>query len=322
MLFSVLMANYNNSRYLDNSLKSVLGQTYLNWEVILVDDGSIDEFETVIASYRHDSRIKIFRLEQNQGCAYAKALCVEKAAGEISGFLDVDDMLDAQALQIMVTAHIENPACSIIHSTNYICNEHLNILRVNECPKRLPPHTPYLLLGDASIHHFATFKNAAYKKTKGLESVRTKDKAGDQELYYLLEEQGTVLFINRPLYYYRIHPGSISNAGNEAITTNQHYSIIEESCLRRIKEISEGTEADASYWIKKYKARYYKIRILNSFRNKRWLSFFSSLVLFPFVGGMDNIISYCRKLPKEGFVLLKRSFGSSYQVIKMNDTVK
>jgi glycosyltransferase involved in cell wall biosynthesis len=315
MLFSVLMANYNNSRYLDNSIKSVLDQTYTNWEIVLVDDGSTDEFETVVEKYEDDNRVKVFRLGQNKGCGYAKAFCAEKAVGDVLAFLDVDDQLVPEALEIMVAAHIENPGCSIIHSTHFLCNEHLEIIRINTSPKPLPANTPYLFLSDASIHHFATFKKLAYNKTKGLDPVREKDRAGDQELYYLLEEQGAVLFINQPLYYYRIHPGSISNWGNEVVTNNQHNAIIEESCLRRIKELRRSRPGDAAYWIKKYKTRYYKVRILNSFRRRQWIPFFSSLLVFPFVGGMGNIISYFRKLPNQGFPLLKRTFSSSYRIL-------
>jgi glycosyltransferase involved in cell wall biosynthesis len=315
MLFSLLMANYNNSRYLSNSIKSVLEQTYLNWEIILVDDGSTDQFETVIGPYSMDSRIKVFRLGQNRGCAYAKYLCAQKATGDLLAFLDVDDMLEPNALKIMVEAHIQNPDCSIIHSTHFLCDEFLNVVRVNTSPKPLPANTPYLLIGDASIHHFATFKKSAYNKTSGIEPVKEKDKVGDQELYYLLEEQGKVLFINQPLYYYRIHAGSISNWGNEAEATKQHYAVIEESCQRRIRKLKTDKQPGGAYWIRKYRTRYYKIRVMNSFRRKQWLRFFYSIMLFPFVGGMENIISYCRKLPKEGFTLIRRTFFSSYQIL-------
>jgi glycosyltransferase involved in cell wall biosynthesis len=315
MLFSVLMANYNNSRYLNNALKSVLKQTYTNWEVILVDDGSTDEFETVIKPYLNDKRIKIFRLGLNRGCAYAKYFCAKKATGEVLAFLDVDDMLDPSALRIMVDAHIQHSNSSIIHSTHYICDQHLNVVRINASPRSLPSNTPYLLLADASIHHFATFKKSAYDKTTGIDPVKEKDKVGDQELYYLLEEQGSVNFVNQPLYYYRIHPGSISNWGNEAIATLQHYAVIEESCKRRIKKLKTSKESDAVQWIKKYRTKYYKVRIMNSFRRKQWVRFFISLIIFPFAGGMENIVSYCRKLPKEGFALIRRTFFSSYQIL-------
>ena len=88
MLFSVLMAHYNNARFLGDAIKSVLQQSYIDWEIILVDDGSTDEFENIINNFKNDSRIKVYRNDKNRGCAFSKRKCVEKATGVIAGFLD------------------------------------------------------------------------------------------------------------------------------------------------------------------------------------------------------------------------------------------
>ena len=313
MLFSVLIANYNNSRFLDAALKSVYQQTYSNWEVVLVDDGSTDEFERVIKAYSDDPRIKVFRNGNNKGCAYTKRKLAANAAGDILAFLDPDDELHADALKIMVRAHRERPDCSIIHSTHYVCDQFMNIEKISEKPKALPENTPYLFLSDGSIHAFATFKRSSYDKTAGMEPIREHDKAVDQDLYYILEEAGNVLFINIPLYYYRIHNGSISNWGQEGAAMKEHFSIIEKACLRRMEKLHDIKTEAAQEWFRKYRTRYYKIRILNSFRRRAWFRFAGSVMVFPFIGGADNIVSYCRKLPKEGFSLLRKSFVESYR---------
>ncbi len=308
MLFSVLMAHYNNARFLKESLRSVCQQVYKNWEVIIVDDASTDSFEEVIAEFLHHPRIRIFRNEKNMGCAFTKRKCVEKANGTILGFLDPDDALHPDALKIMLKAHIDKPGCSLIHSTHYICNENLRIKSEAGYQRALPKRTPYLLINDGSIHHFATFKKTCYNRTAGITPVREYNKGIDQDLYYLLEEQGNIFFINKPLYYYRIHTGGISTLKNASLAKLGHYTIIEEACLRRIEKLKASGKPDAAYWIKKYQTRYYKIRIFNSFRRHNWGTFFSSLLLFPFKGGMKNIVDYFKKLPKEGFSLLRKSF--------------
>lgn len=311
MLFSVLIAHYNNSRFLEKALESVLNQTYSNWEIILVDDASTDGFWTVIAPWRTDSRIKIYYNEKNEGVGYTKRKCAELANGSILAFLDPDDSLAPEALQVMTEAHLAKPGCSLIHSTHYICNEALEVNRLAEYVRRLPDNTPYLLLNDGSIHHFVAFKKEGYKKTAGI-SAHNK-KAVDQDLYYKLEETGDVLFIDQPLYYYRIHGGSISTEGKEWQATLWHYTIIEEACMRRIRSLDKHDPQDRQ-WIKKYRTRYYKIRIFNSYRRKHWGRFIYSLVKFPFVGGMQNLVSYSRKLPKEGFALIRRSFTYDHQI--------
>lgn len=315
MHFSVLMAHYNNTKFLDASIESVLAQTFTDWEIVLVDDASTDNFENVISRYSNYHYIRIFRNDSNKGCAYTKWRCAQEARGGIAAFLDPDDTLHPDALRILSEAHREHPACSLIHSTHFICNENLNVIRPADYTKALPPDTSYLLVGDGSIHHFASFKMDCYLRTQGITPHRAISKAVDQDLYYLLEEEGDVLFINMPLYYYRVHKGSISNAGNEALTMQAHYTIAEEACLRRIKKLKAMSTAGSKGQIKSYRARYHKIRIFNSFRRKQWLLFSSSLLVFPFVGGFANLVSYFKKLPKEGIALIKKSFFANYDVL-------
>jgi len=303
MLFSILIANYNNTRYLDTVLSSLRAQTCRDWEVILVDDASTDNFEEVISGWRWDERIKVFRNQRNEGCGYTKRRCVELASGSLLAFLDPDDALDPEALAVMGEAHARHPECSLIHSTHYICDHRLRVKRVADYPRALPEGMPYLLLNDGSIHHFATFKKACYEATEGLSPSNRK--AVDQDLYYKLEETGEVLYIDKPLYHYRIHEGSISNAGKEREASLWHYSIIMEACLRRMKHPDLR---------KVYRARYYKARIFRSFRRRRYMDFLYSLMVFPFAGGWDNLVSYFRKLPKEGISLIRRSLVEDYEI--------
>ena len=319
MLFSVLVAQYNNARFLKQSLQSVYDQTYTNWEIIIVNDGSTDNFEEVIGEFLDDSRIKIFNNPQNMGCSFTKHICAEKANGDILGFLDPDDTLMPDALQIMVEAHLQKPQCSMIYSTHYICNEHLE----NKIPagyqRALPFNTPYLLLGDGSIHHFVSFKKLCYGRTNRLLPVREYDGATDQDLYYLLEEVGDVFFINKILYNYRIHGGGISTLKNVYKAQTDHYLVIERACLRRVEKLKMMKDTTALYWIKTYKLRYCKIRILNSWRRGQWGPLISSLLIYPFVGGLDNMISYSTR--KMGSVVLyaKKSSVSAFCIFLLNE---
>ncbi len=311
MLFSVLMANYNNSRYLDTAIRSLLAQSHQDWELILVDDASTDNFTAAVAPFLGDKRIKIFRNDRNAGCGYTKARCAAEATGVVAGFLDPDDALAPEALSIMAAAHLENPSCSLIHSTHYICDDKLEISRVAEYPRALPDGVPYLLLNDGRIHHFATFKMKAYDQTDGISPLNKR--AVDQDLYYKLEETGSVLFINKPLYLYRIHSNSISNSGSELQAQLNHYAIIEEACQRRIRK-AKG-EHVANDQVKHYRTRYHKTRLFHAFKEKRWLQFAGSFLAFSVTGGgMVNLASYVRKLPFQGAALLKRSFVDNYEI--------
>lgn len=311
MLFSILIAHYNNARFLQTAIDSVLCQTYTNWEIILVDDGSTDHFETILENYKGDGRINVFRNEKNYGCGYTKRKCTELASGELMAFLDPDDKLHPKAIAVMTEAHTKYPVHSIVHSTHYICDENLGIKRVSDYVKPLPLHTPYLMVSDGRIHHFASFKSSCYKKTNGISGeIR---KAVDQDLYYKLEETGPVLFVNEALYYYRLHEGSISNFGKELETSIIHYNIIREACKRRIKKLKSG-ENPKEDWVRKYRSRYFKMSIFYWSRKRNWLYTLYYLFLFPFNGGLRNIISYLQKIPSEGKVLLRKTFVTDYEI--------
>jgi glycosyltransferase involved in cell wall biosynthesis len=311
MLFSVLMANYNNSRYLDTAIKSILAQQHTDWELILVDDASTDGFEAAIAPFLYEARIKVFRNDRNYGCGYTKRRCAAEASGDLFAFLDPDDALAPDALRQMAAAHLAHPSCSLIHSTHFICDETLSVSRVASYPRPLPAGVPYLLLNDGRIHHFATFKKSCYDRTEGITSANKR--AVDQDLYYKLEETGDILFVDRPLYYYRIHHHSISNSGSEPAAQLNHYAIIEEACIRRMRSPGQGP-VYARPLIRKYRTKYYKTRLFHCFREKQWLPFIGNFFAFSLTGGMTNLFSYLGKLPVQGTALLKRSFVDNYEI--------
>jgi glycosyltransferase involved in cell wall biosynthesis len=312
LLVSILIANYNNSRFLENALKSVSEQGYSNWEIILVDDGSTDNFEEIVAGYNQDEHFKIYRNGKNFGCGYTKRKCAEMANGDLLAFLDPDDALVSVAIEMMVEAHKLHPECSLIHSTHYICDERMTVKRIAEYPGQLSQGVPYLLQSDGSIHHFASFKRSAYLQTVGISPYNSK--AVDQDLYYKLEEVGQIMYIDTPLYYYRIHSGAISTSGNEKLATIVHYRIIEEACLRRINDLKTGKPPEAKQMISTYRIRYRKVRIMRLFREQKYFRFLTGIFEFPFRGGLGTMVRYSKKLSREGMNLLRRSFVDSYQI--------
>lgn len=206
--FSILIANYNNGGYLESCLQSIFAQTYGNWEVVIVDDGSTDTSDNVYKKYSVYDQIKIFKNHQNKGCGYTKRKCIEHARGEICGFLDADDALASDALEIMARQHLDHPDHSIVYSTHYICNNRLIPEKIASYVGQIPPGERSLTLITPAISHFATFKMSKYKLTEGISEAFLK--AVDKDLYYKLEEVGLVLYIDKPLYFYRLHSENIS----------------------------------------------------------------------------------------------------------------
>ena len=92
-LVSIIMPNYNSAQFIAESIRSVLAQTYKNWDLILVDDHSTDDSVKVIeALVADDKRIKLIKLSKNSGPAVARNMAIEEAKGRYIAFLDSDDL--------------------------------------------------------------------------------------------------------------------------------------------------------------------------------------------------------------------------------------
>ena len=210
MLFSILIANYNNGKFFKDCYDSIINQTYGNWEAIIVDDHSTDDSVVLIkAIIKDDARFKLYENEKNEGCGYTKRKCAELAMGEIAGFLDPDDTLMPDALELMVQAHTNNPAVSLVHSNFYFCNELLERTSLFNRAKSVQVNDRFINL-NASVNHFVSFKKSFYDRTIGIDA--SFQRAVDQDLYLKLSETGSFYFIDKPLYNYRIHDKGISTS--------------------------------------------------------------------------------------------------------------
>lgn len=109
-LVSVIMPVYNASRWLDTAILSVIGQTYPNWELLAVDDGSTDDsLKKLQAWAEKDTRIRVFHKE-NGGPAKARAYALKNAVGNYSFFLDTDDEISKDLFETCLAAIQDNKA--------------------------------------------------------------------------------------------------------------------------------------------------------------------------------------------------------------------
>lgn len=212
-LFSILIANYNNGKYFKDCYQSIIEQTYANWEVIIVDDGSTDDsvalMKTKIGS---DPRFKFFENPENKGCGYTKKKCAEFATGEICGFLDPDDALTKEALAVMILEHDKHPEASMVYSNLLYCDEYLNIQHENKS-RHIENFDPYFFDFDGCTSAFLSYKKIFYDQTEQISSYLLR--AVDRDLVLKLYEVGSAIFLDKGLYKYRIHNNGISTNSNQ-----------------------------------------------------------------------------------------------------------
>lgn len=112
-LVSVVMPVFNSSLYLHETISSIMNQTYTNWELLCVDDGSVDDSASIIQAFQ-DNRIRYIRNEKNSGIAYSRNRGISEAKGELIAFLDSDDLAHLQRLQRQVERITQDTSVDVI----------------------------------------------------------------------------------------------------------------------------------------------------------------------------------------------------------------
>ncbi len=108
-MVSIVTPVYNSEKYLADTIKSVISQTYTSWEMIMADDCSGDRSPEIANKYAHiDDRIQVVRLTNNKGPAVARNKAIEMAEGRYIAFLDSDDIWKAKKLEKQIDFMEEN----------------------------------------------------------------------------------------------------------------------------------------------------------------------------------------------------------------------
>lgn len=120
---SIIMPVYNTKKeFFIEAIDSVLSQTYIDFEILIIDDGSTIDYSDVLSSY-DDLRIKYFKLSRNVRVANARNFAIKKAKGEFIAFLDSDDIALPERLSIQLKFLEENPHVDCVGSSFIILPE-------------------------------------------------------------------------------------------------------------------------------------------------------------------------------------------------------
>jgi glycosyltransferase involved in cell wall biosynthesis len=110
-LVSLIMAAYNAEQFIGESIRSVLAQTHKEWELILVDDGSLDTTGEIARSF-DDPRIRLFQ-QENQGVSVARNRAIKELRGELIAIVDADDLLPPDSLEVRIS-RMRETGCDIV----------------------------------------------------------------------------------------------------------------------------------------------------------------------------------------------------------------
>lgn len=226
-MISIVMASYNHAQYILDALKSIVEQTYQNWELIIVDDCSTDASLEMIKKFviqkKIQKKVKITAHIKNVGYGSSLKEAIETSSGELVLTLDSDDVLaNNKVLSICVDTHEKHPEVSMTYSNYKVAYEDLKLKSVVET-RQIKQDESYLKKGGAfakgckpgdelnvnlKISHLKVFKREYYDLTEGIDPELRK--TVDKDLVFKLEEVGNFLHINEFLMIYRKHPNCLA----------------------------------------------------------------------------------------------------------------
>lgn len=251
-LISVVVPIYNVEKYLRLCLDSLLMQTYTNFEVLMINDGSPDDSANICKEYlAKDRRFQYFEKE-NSGPSDTRNYGIEHSKGEYITFVDSDDWLKETFLADLYEA-ITRTGADIALST-YIKYDDLqsvyNIPIIGEYYERIwmsdefIRELPKLEMRDnsysnpwAKLFKRELFRTIRFPKGKLIEDTRTNIK--------LFLESSRLVYINKCLYFYRIRGGSVIQTITEKLLEDVLDTLVERLCLVTIKGLYSDIYRDS-----------------------------------------------------------------------------
>ena len=114
-MISIVVPIFNGEKYIEDCVKSILYQTYQDWELILIDNASLDESLQVCKNFAcKDDRIQVLQQHRNMGVSAARNLGIEKARGEYITFIDIDDWVEPDYLERLVALQQKKKADMVV----------------------------------------------------------------------------------------------------------------------------------------------------------------------------------------------------------------
>ena len=220
-LVSIIMPSYNTAAFIDQSIKSVLGQTYDNWELIIVDDCSTDNTDEVV-SFFEDPRIRYYKNEKNSGAALSRNKALREAKGRWIAFLDSDDLWAPTKLEKQI-AFMQKGG----YGFSYTCYEEISengqpTGRLVTGPKKVTKTGMYNYCWPGCL-------TVMYDADKvGLIQIADIKKNNDYAMWLKVARKQTCYLLEENLASYRKRSGSISRHGYTALI-KWHYKLYKEA---------------------------------------------------------------------------------------------
>lgn len=236
-LISIIVPVYNAEKYIGETVQSVLNQTYKNWELILVNDGSTDQTRNILDQYSSTSRVKVIH-QKNRGVSSARNTGAHQSHGNYFCFLDADDLLTENCLQRRVDFLSENE-CHFVHNDIEIILDNgertgriqsgLNGDVLNDLlrwERTVVPGPSSIIVSKQCFERIGEFD----------ENLST---AADQDFFIRVAEKYTIDRIQEVITLYRVHEENM----------HKNIAMMESDHIKVFKKAAKSAKFD-SFWLK------------------------------------------------------------------------
>jgi len=225
MKVSVILPTYNRAHMITEAIDSVLSQTFEDFELIVVDNYSTDNTESVVKSYR-DNRIRYFKHRNHGLVSVSRNYGIEKSSGEYIAFLDDDDLWLPEKLEKQLKILDSNKELGLVYSDYYFIESNGNLIG-ETCFRSLKPFRGNvfneLMVGNFIPQLTVLVRREVLDMVGGF-NLRYKI-AQDYDLWLRIAEQYPLDFTEEPLAKYRTHGGNISR--NQELAVGEQIQLVE-----------------------------------------------------------------------------------------------
>ncbi|HWJ76924.1 MAG TPA: glycosyltransferase family 2 protein [Niallia sp.] len=226
-LISVITPSYNSSKFISNTIESVMNQTYTNWEMIIVDDCSTDHTRELLTAYaQKDERIHVIFLKQNSGAGAARNKALEAATGRFITFLDSDDLWVPEKLETQLQFMLDRNIAFSFTEYELMNEEGERLNKTIHVPEKIDYHG---LLKNTIIGCLTVMIDR--EKTGDFRMMNIKSRQDFVLWLAILKKGFTAYGLQKTLSIYRIVKGSISS--NKLNTAKKNWYV-----FRKIEKLS------------------------------------------------------------------------------------
>jgi glycosyltransferase involved in cell wall biosynthesis len=285
-LVSVIIPTYNRSKLLKECLNSILKQTYDDFEILIIDDGSTDDTEQIVVNL--DKRVNYHRLQKTGNISTLRNYGVRHSRGEHIAFCDDDDIWHPQKLEIQL-AYIENfdIMCTNADLIN-LEGQSKDEKYCNDFRDNVILDTVHLFLKNYVITSTVLLKKAILPSIP-FDYIRYKSTAEEYDLWFKLSLNNPILFINESLVKYRIHSNLTYNSENYPIICINSIDILN----KYKRKVPPKYKKYADWGILKFRKEYIK---LNFYQHKNLLMLKELMKVIPIFFKVDFLYLLINKI--------------------------